>query len=132
MRPHLTARSWKPWVIGLVVMYFTAGAFSGMVFGQRDSDSSPSSKVIARGAGTTIIQGGTGAPSFTPVLTTIAFHAERQGGAVTGGFECLERSGLLVVEIRFDDGSHGSSQAVVIWEARCRLRHPLPCSKASR
>ena len=89
MRPYLTARSWKQWVIGLVMMYVTAGAFSGTIFAQQDSDSGPSSKVIARGAGTTIIQGGTGAPSFTPVLTTIAFHAERQGGAVTGGFECL-------------------------------------------
>ena len=92
MRPHLTARYWKPWVIGLVMMYFTAGAFSGRIFAQQDSDSGPSSKVIARGAGITIIQGGTGAPSFTPVLTTIAFHAERQGGAVTGGFECLARA----------------------------------------
>ena len=93
MRPQLTARSWRRWVIGLVMMYFTAGAFSGMIFAQRDSDSSPSGKVIGRGAGTTIIQGGTGAAGgFTPVLTTIAFHAERQGGAVTGGFECLART----------------------------------------
>ena len=46
--------------------------------------------IIARGAGTTIIQGGTG-PSggFVPVLTTLAFHAERSGGGITGGFECL-------------------------------------------
>ena len=46
--------------------------------------------IIARGAGTTIIHGGTG-PSggFVPVLTTLAFHAERSGTGVTGGFECL-------------------------------------------
>jgi hypothetical protein len=44
---------------------------------------------IAQGAGTTIIQGGTGAPSFVPVLTTLAFHAERSGSSVTGSIECL-------------------------------------------
>jgi len=47
-------------------------------------------KVLARGAGRTIIQGGTGlAGGFVPVITTIAFHAERQGQAVSGDFECL-------------------------------------------
>ena len=44
---------------------------------------------IARGAGTTIIHGGTGSPNFVPVITTIAFHAERSGGGITGEFECL-------------------------------------------
>ena len=47
-------------------------------------------KVLTRGGGKTIIQGGTGhAGGFLPVVTTIAFHAERQGQAVSGGFECL-------------------------------------------
>lgn len=46
---------------------------------------------IARGAGTTIIEGGTGSPGFVPVLTTVAFHAQREGGAVTGAFECQAR-----------------------------------------
>jgi len=47
-------------------------------------------RIIASGAGTTMIHGGTG-PSggFIPVLTTVAFHAERTGGAVTGSFDCL-------------------------------------------
>ncbi len=44
---------------------------------------------IARGAGKTIIEGGTGAPGFVPVITTVAFHAERTDGGVTGAFECL-------------------------------------------
>ncbi len=46
-----------------------AGAASG-----RESDD----RIIANGAGTTMIHGGTG-PSggFVPVLTTVAFHAER-------------------------------------------------------
>jgi hypothetical protein len=45
--------------------------------------------ILARGAGTTIIHGGTGFPGFVPVLTTLAFCAERSGGNVTGTFECL-------------------------------------------
>ena len=46
---------------------------------------------IASGAGTTIVQGGTGSPGFIPVLTTIAFHAEKSGNTITGGFECFAR-----------------------------------------
>jgi len=38
-----------------------------------------------RGAGTTMVEGGTGSPSFTPVLTTVAFHWAKGSGA----FECL-------------------------------------------
>lgn len=46
-------------------------------------------QVIARGGGTTIIQGGTGSPGFVPVITTIAFHATRSGNSASGSFECL-------------------------------------------
>jgi hypothetical protein len=46
-------------------------------------------KEIARGAGTTIIHGGTGSPGFIPVITTVAFHAERSNAGVTGEFDCL-------------------------------------------
>src|SRR6202049_4678009 len=52
-------------------------------------DSENSAGLIARGAGTTIIHGGTGSPSFLPVITTVAFHAERFNGGVTGEFDCL-------------------------------------------
>jgi hypothetical protein len=38
-----------------------------------------------RGAGTTMVEGGTGSPSFAPVITKVAFHWD--GGA--GRFECL-------------------------------------------
>jgi hypothetical protein len=38
-----------------------------------------------RGAGTTMLEGGTGSPAFTPVITKVAFHW--QAGA--GRFECL-------------------------------------------
>jgi hypothetical protein len=48
-------------------------------------------RTLANGAGTTIVQGGTGSPGFIPVLTTIAFHAEKSGNIVTGGFECFAR-----------------------------------------
>jgi hypothetical protein len=48
--------------------------------------------VIARGAGTTIIEGGTGSTGgFIPVFTTLAFHAEEDSGTVTGDFECFAR-----------------------------------------
>jgi hypothetical protein len=49
---------------------------------------------LARGAGTTIIEGGTGkAGGFLPVETTIAFHAERTSGTgITGDFECFART----------------------------------------
>jgi hypothetical protein len=53
----------------------------------RDSDSD--SKEITRGAGTTIIHGGTGSPGFIPVTTTVAFHAERSNEGATGEFDCL-------------------------------------------
>jgi hypothetical protein len=38
-----------------------------------------------RGAGTTMLESGTGGPSFTPVITKVAFH----WGAGAGHFECL-------------------------------------------
>jgi hypothetical protein len=56
-------------------------------------DSQPGTTVLARGGGTTIVQGGTGkAGGFIPVLTTIAFHVEQTGTSQSGGFECLARA----------------------------------------
>ncbi len=49
----------------------------------------PDAATIAEGGGTTIIQGGTGAPGFVPVLTKLGFHAEQTGAGVSGGFQCL-------------------------------------------
>jgi hypothetical protein len=40
------------------------------------ADSKANSPYI-RGAGTTMLEGGTGPPSFTPVLTKVAFHLRR-------------------------------------------------------
>lgn len=54
------------------------------------SGQSSAEVTLARGAGTTIIEGGTGASGgFVPVLTKIAFHVERSGQQVTGSLECL-------------------------------------------
>jgi hypothetical protein len=68
--------------LGLVIALFAPSALG------HDSPGT----VIAHGAGTTIIEGGTGGTSgFLPVFTTLAFHAEENGGAVTGDFECFAR-----------------------------------------
>jgi hypothetical protein len=48
------------------------------------ADSKANSPYI-RGAGTTMLEGGTGPPSFAPVITKVAFHW--RGGE--GQFECL-------------------------------------------
>jgi hypothetical protein len=76
---------------GLVVPLVLIVVVGLAVFSPRlASGNEPSDKTIARGGGTTIIHGGTGASGgFVPVLTTIAFHAERTGGSITGSFECL-------------------------------------------
>lgn len=67
---------------------------------------------IARGAGTTLIHGG--GPGLVPVITTVAFHAERSGGVVTGEFDCLalapeaatgSHSGELIVNAMYVIGS---------------------------
>src|SRR5260370_13998306 len=75
-------------VVGVlaVVRFVSAMLLSTRTVFGRDSDNDNG---IARGAGTTIIHGGTGSPNFVPVITTIAFHAERSGAGVTGEFECL-------------------------------------------
>ena len=76
-------------IIGtLIVASLTlAVLFSTRTVSGRDSNND--SKEIARGAGTTIIHGGTGSPGFIPVITTVAFHAERSSGGATGEFDCL-------------------------------------------
>ena len=78
----------KPWASSALLV---ASLGVAVLFGTRTlADDENDHGIIARGAGTTIIHGGTG-PSggFVPVLTTLAFQAKRSGGAVTGTFDCL-------------------------------------------
>jgi hypothetical protein len=61
--------------------------------GLAQSEAESSATVLARGGGTTIIQGGTGkSGGFVPVITTVAFNAEKRGGTITGSFECLAKA----------------------------------------
>jgi hypothetical protein len=69
-------------VIGIVIGVVLLAALiapSGTPAGDEQGDGS------VRGAGTTIVEGGTGSPSFTPIITKVAFRW--QAGA--GQFECL-------------------------------------------
>lgn len=79
----------KRGVVGVLVLasFVLMLLLSTRTVSGRDSDND--SKEISRGAGTTIIHGGTGSPGFIPVITTVAFHAERSNGGVTGEFDCL-------------------------------------------
>jgi len=78
----------RRWLMGLT--FLTSGIVLAAVFLPRlVSGNESDNATIARGGGTTIIHGGTGSPGFVPVITTIAFHATRNGNNVTGSFECL-------------------------------------------
>jgi hypothetical protein len=73
-------------VLLLTVGFVLAAVSSNRLVFSRESDGGR----IARGGGTTMIEGGTGASGgFVPVITTIAFHAERSGEGVTGSLDCL-------------------------------------------
>src|SRR5437660_11706404 len=79
------------WVVGLL------GLIVGLVLGATFLTRSvlglgSHSSAIARGTGTSIIQGGTGTPGFVPVLTTLAFDSEREAGTWTGAFDHLARA----------------------------------------
>ena len=79
----------KRWLVGLLLLMAAIGLTA--IFSTRSASGGEShDRIIAEGAGTTIIHGGTG-PSggFVPVLTTIAFHVDRTGGRVSGSFDCL-------------------------------------------
>jgi hypothetical protein len=79
----------RPVLVGLLVLVgcVLTVLFSTRTVSGRNSDDHTGQ--IARGAGTTIIHGGTGSPGFVPVITTVAFHAERSNGGATGEFDCL-------------------------------------------
>ncbi|MGH2381773.1 MAG: hypothetical protein ACRDG7_11200, partial [Candidatus Limnocylindria bacterium] len=61
------------------------GLVPALVAHASNETQSDDGRASIRGAGTTIVEGGTGSPAFTPLLTKVAFHW--QGGS--GAFECL-------------------------------------------
>ena len=69
----------------LLAVALLTGGFAWVATGQTE----PRFRLLARGAGTTMLEGGAGEPGYMPVLTKIAFHAELLDGVVTGAFECL-------------------------------------------
>src|SRR5437867_7653258 len=80
-------------MLGMLVLLLTVLGFRAAVRSNSGVIASARSAVLARGGGTTLVQGGTGETGgFVPVLTTLSFHAERGGQGVTGAFECLARA----------------------------------------
>ena len=80
----------KRFTLFLQFLTMTAGMTLALTFApQLHAGQQPNAAVIAEGGGTTIIQGGTGAPGFIPVLTKLGFHAEQTRAGVTGAFQCL-------------------------------------------
>lgn len=79
----------KRWLAGLTILVLGIG-LTTLFLPRSVSGNASDYKTIARGGGTTIIHGGTGASGgFVPVITTIAFNAATNGNSVTGSFECL-------------------------------------------
>src|SRR5260370_34036108 len=69
-------------ILALVITLLVGSSLYWVVSAQAQSRAGTSS---VSGAGTSIIEGGTGAPSFHPVETTFAFHWSNG----QGHFECL-------------------------------------------
>jgi hypothetical protein len=79
----VTRRGLKAWVIIAIVV---GAALLAAVIAPSGTPAEGNSDAHAiRGAGTTMLESGTGAPSFTPVITKVAFHWR----AGAGDFECL-------------------------------------------
>jgi hypothetical protein len=76
----------RKWIVGASAILLGLALCWGLL-AQSGSPSNP--EVLVRGAGTTVLEGGTGSPDFVPVMTQIAFHVERIDGAIIGNFECL-------------------------------------------
>jgi uncharacterized protein with beta-barrel porin domain len=70
--------------IVVVAVVLVAGMFAWTMLAQANATDDEHAAAIA-GAGTSLIRGGTGSPSFTPVMTKFGFNW-RNG---QGGFECL-------------------------------------------
>ena len=99
------------WITGLLALAAGAGSRSRL---KAQTGLQGGVRVLARGAGTTMLEGGTGSPDYVPVLTRVAFHVELIGGGVIGGFECLalapadtkgSRSGDFTQNVMYVTGS---------------------------
>jgi hypothetical protein len=65
-------------VLGAILLVALIGASGTTADDEQDGGS-------VRGAGTTMVEGGTGSPSFKPIITKVAFYWQ----AAAGHFECL-------------------------------------------
>jgi uncharacterized protein with beta-barrel porin domain len=68
----------------VVAVVLVVGTFAWTMLAQANATDDGHAAAI-RGAGTSLVRGGTGSPSFTPVMTKFGFNW-RSG---EGGFECL-------------------------------------------
>jgi hypothetical protein len=73
-------RIWKQLVLVAVVTVMAASLAAGVAAGDDDPKG-----LRIKGAATTMLEGGTGAPDFVPVLTKLAFHWDGK----EGDLECL-------------------------------------------
>src|SRR5438874_10917542 len=84
LRAQLRARShvqsWWPWAGAVLIAFAMVGPSTSVV-----AKGEAGKHLRVSGAGKTIIEGGTGGAAPIPVTTTVAFHADAQGG----DFECL-------------------------------------------
>jgi hypothetical protein len=74
-------RTWKRGLLIIVVVGAAVAAGAQVAQGDDDGDG----PLRIRGGATTMLEGGTGGPNFTPVLTKLAFHWDGE----TGDLECL-------------------------------------------
>jgi len=77
----LTTRLKRILVVAVVLV---AATFAWAMLAQASATGVEHAAAV-RGAGTSLVRGGTGSPSFTPVMTKFAFNWTD----ATGGFECL-------------------------------------------
>lgn len=68
----------------VVAVVLVVGTFAWTMLAQASTTDDEHAAAI-RGAGTSLIRGGTGSPSFTPVMTKFGFNWR----GLEGGFECL-------------------------------------------
>jgi hypothetical protein len=108
---HEFCISYRRALLAALVMSLIGGS-CWLAMGQAPSP--PATRLIARGAGTTMLEGGSGAPDYMPVLTKVAFYVRLVDGVVTGAFECLafgpsavkgEGSGNFVNNIMYVTGN---------------------------